>query len=210
MTLVEKIQAICDLKGITIYRLETDTHLTKGSIRRWDESSPSSDKLLKVAKHLNISMDSLLNESALKESITYDFYKKVIDSTEKDLIEWVKYGDLIYDKSANKQQGIESLEISSFTEFDDKKFLFDDDNCYYAKYKDNGYLLAQITITGENVYEIGFFIFKKGKFYLHATSRNLNILNDLYKTVKQKAIGVDDVIEEFLNDDFGQTTNESN
>jgi transcriptional regulator with XRE-family HTH domain len=209
MTLVEKVLAMCDLKGITIYRLETDTHLTKGSVRKWDVSSPSSDKLLKVAKYLNISMDSLLNESALKESITYDFYKKLIDLTDKNLIEWEKFSDLTYDTNINRQSGLESLDISDFTEFDNRNCTLDEDNSYYAKYKDNGYLLAVIN-SDEITFDIGFFIYKKGKYFLHATNNNLRILNDLYKTVRLKAVGVDDVIEEFLNDDFGQASNENN
>ena len=209
MTLVEKILAMCDLKGITIYRIETDLHLTKGSVRKWDASSPSSDKLLKVAKYLNISMDSLLNEGDLKESVTYDFYKKLIDLTDKSLIEWEKFSDLTYDTSSNKQSGLESLDICDFTEFDNKNCTLDEDCSYYAKYKDNGYLLAVIN-SDEITLDIGFFIYKKGKYFLHATNNNLHILNDLYKIVRLKAVGVDDVIEEFLNDDFGQASNENN
>ena len=60
--LVEKIQALCKRKNITLARLEKDLNFGNGTIRRWDSSSPSIDKIMEVANYFKVSVDSLLKK----------------------------------------------------------------------------------------------------------------------------------------------------
>ncbi len=60
--LVEKIQALCKRKNITLARLEKDLNFGNRTIRRWDSSSPSIDKVMEVANYFKVSVDSLLKK----------------------------------------------------------------------------------------------------------------------------------------------------
>lgn len=59
MTLVERIQELCDKKGTTLIGLERILNFGRGTIRKWDKSSPSIDKLGAVADYFNVSIDYL-------------------------------------------------------------------------------------------------------------------------------------------------------
>lgn len=59
----DKIRALAEEKGISIYKLEKDAELSKGSICKWNENIPSVDKIQRVAKLLGVTIDSLLEDS---------------------------------------------------------------------------------------------------------------------------------------------------
>lgn len=67
MTLLSKIQNLCDSQGLTLIGLEREIGLGRGTIRKWAESSPSIDKVEKVAKRLNVSLDYLMGTESLDE-----------------------------------------------------------------------------------------------------------------------------------------------
>lgn len=56
-----KIRKLNQEKGITVAELERRTGIGNGVIRRWDTHSPSADKLQRVAKELNTTVDYLVN-----------------------------------------------------------------------------------------------------------------------------------------------------
>lgn len=60
MELVNKISDLCRGKNTTLAALERELGFGKGTIRKWDSSSPSADKLQKVADYFNVSVDFLL------------------------------------------------------------------------------------------------------------------------------------------------------
>ena len=60
MTLVEKVRALCDSKELTLAALERRLDFGNGTIRKWDNATPSGDKLAKVADYFNVSVDYLL------------------------------------------------------------------------------------------------------------------------------------------------------
>ena len=60
MGICENIQRLCKNKGLPISHLEKELALANGSIRRWNESSPATDKLQKVAEYFKVSTDHLL------------------------------------------------------------------------------------------------------------------------------------------------------
>jgi transcriptional regulator with XRE-family HTH domain len=64
----DKIRALAEEKGISIYKLEKDAELSKGSICKWNENIPSVDKIQRVAKLLGVTVDSLLEDSQPKQT----------------------------------------------------------------------------------------------------------------------------------------------
>ena len=60
MGICENIQFLSKRAGLPISHLEKELSFANGSIRRWNESSPSIDKVQKVADYLKVSTEYLL------------------------------------------------------------------------------------------------------------------------------------------------------
>ena len=60
MNLYEIVQGLCQEKGITIAALERALDFGNGTIRKWDKTIPSGDRLSKVADYFDVSVDYLL------------------------------------------------------------------------------------------------------------------------------------------------------
>lgn len=56
----QNIKAIADAKNISIRKIEKDTGIVLGSIYHWDDIKPSVDKVAKVAKYLDVTIEDLL------------------------------------------------------------------------------------------------------------------------------------------------------
>lgn len=56
----DRIKELCTQKGISIYRLEKDLGFSSCSICKWKTSSPSVDKVQKVADYLDVTVNYLL------------------------------------------------------------------------------------------------------------------------------------------------------
>lgn len=56
-----KVKEIAKSEGIPLYALEERAHIAKGSISKWDEISPSFDKVYRVAQILNVKADDLIS-----------------------------------------------------------------------------------------------------------------------------------------------------
>ena len=63
MSLVERIKSLADSKKMTLSELERVLGLANSSIRKWDASSPSSERLQKVADYFQVSTDYLLGRT---------------------------------------------------------------------------------------------------------------------------------------------------
>lgn len=59
-TIYGRIKNLVDEKEMSIAEVERKANLGNGSIRRWDESIPTADKLYRVAEVLGISYEYLL------------------------------------------------------------------------------------------------------------------------------------------------------
>lgn len=57
-----KIKAIAKKKKIPVSKIEKDCGLIQGSIGHWDEVKPSYDKVVTVAKYLDMTVEELLQE----------------------------------------------------------------------------------------------------------------------------------------------------
>lgn len=61
--LFDNVKALCDKRGITVWRLEKDLGFPNGGIRKWNESDPGIRKVQKVAEYLEVSIEELLKEA---------------------------------------------------------------------------------------------------------------------------------------------------
>lgn len=68
MTLTEKIRRLCEEKGETLASLERKMDFGNGTIRRWDTTVPSGDKLSKVADFFHVSVDYLLGKTSFRNA----------------------------------------------------------------------------------------------------------------------------------------------
>lgn len=55
------ISNLCKKKGISIARLERECGLGNATIRGWEKSSPTVDRLKLVANYLGVTVDELLS-----------------------------------------------------------------------------------------------------------------------------------------------------
>ena len=55
----DNIKAIADKKGLSIAEIEKRAQIGNGIIGKWKESAPNVDSLVKVAKVLNVSINTL-------------------------------------------------------------------------------------------------------------------------------------------------------
>lgn len=69
MTIVERIKELCEAQCLTLASLERKLDFGNGTIRRWDNTLPSGDKLLKVAEYFNVSVDFLLGKKSDDEDV---------------------------------------------------------------------------------------------------------------------------------------------
>ena len=64
MTVKDRIKELAKNAGISIPNLETEIGISKGIISRWDQYSPTSDKLAAVADYFDVSVDYLLGRKS--------------------------------------------------------------------------------------------------------------------------------------------------
>lgn len=68
MTLRDRIRDLANAKGMSLPILEATLGFGNGTIVRWDKSSPTAEKLQKVADYFNVSTDYLLGREPMNEN----------------------------------------------------------------------------------------------------------------------------------------------
>ena len=69
--LYQRIKQLCSHKGITIAKLESDLGFGNSSIKKWEKSSsPSIDKIVKVATYFDVSIDYLMGRTDIESSMS--------------------------------------------------------------------------------------------------------------------------------------------
>lgn len=58
----DTVSAICEKRGITVWKLEKELGFSNGCIRKWNESEPGIRKVQRVADYLGVSIEELLAE----------------------------------------------------------------------------------------------------------------------------------------------------
>lgn len=134
MPLLENIQYLCEEIGMSIPKLEQALGFGKGSIYKWAKSSPTIDKLEKVANYLKVSVDYLLDRGDIfdlgpyiqEERESQGFSEKELsDQIGISEFELSQYEDSIIPLTEELLSKIMSVFGMSFPEFLDKYGLFD-------------------------------------------------------------------------------------
>ena len=60
------VSRLCRERGISIARLERDLGIGNATIRNWNVSSPTVDKLKRVADYFGVTLDELLQKTEPK------------------------------------------------------------------------------------------------------------------------------------------------
>lgn len=69
--LFKRIKELCTERGITINKLESDLGVGYSSIQKWkNTSSPSMDKIAKIATYFNVSVDYLLGRTDIRTPVS--------------------------------------------------------------------------------------------------------------------------------------------
>ncbi|MFA5385965.1 MAG: S24 family peptidase [Eubacteriales bacterium] len=108
MNLFHRIKALCDEKDVSMSRLEQDTSLANGSIRKWEKAIPSADRLQKVAEYFNVSMDYLLGKTAFKKPT--ELFEHWSGHNNPYFESLFDFGGLL--KEVREAQGISQKEVS--------------------------------------------------------------------------------------------------
>ena len=58
----DNIKALCKREGVTVKALEEICNLGNGTIRRWNDTPPSVDRIARVASFFGVSIDELIKE----------------------------------------------------------------------------------------------------------------------------------------------------
>jgi len=99
MSIIERIQMLCDKKGTTLIGLEREIGLGRGTIRNWNKSSPSIDKVQKIADYFHVPIAYLTGEENDEKDIarTMDKIKRQL-LTEQGLM---FDGEILDEETAN-------------------------------------------------------------------------------------------------------------
>ena len=134
MSLVENIQRLCEDIGISIPKLEKILGFGKGSIYKWSKSSPTADKLQKVANYLKVSVDFLLDRGDVFDLGPYIQEEREFQGFSEEefsgligisVFELSQYEDAIIPLTQDLVTKIMNVFGMSFPEFLDKYGLFD-------------------------------------------------------------------------------------
>lgn len=93
MNIFSIIKGLCDENNVKISVLERELNFSRGSIYKMAESSPSADKIRKLADYFNVSADYLLGRTNDKNGfnindiseITYDLFLEFYKSKKNTL-----------------------------------------------------------------------------------------------------------------------------
>ncbi len=97
--IVERIKELAKKRSTNITEIERSIGLGKSTIIKWNDSNPTADKLLKVANHLNVTVDYLLTGEKLhlirqsyciNETNINDFFSKLSTKHKEKIIERIE------------------------------------------------------------------------------------------------------------------------
>lgn len=90
MGILDKIKLLANEQALTLAELERKLDFSNGSLRKWDTSTPSGDKIEKVADYFNVSVDYLLGRESYEimklNQARKDFTENLIEDDEKQAL----------------------------------------------------------------------------------------------------------------------------
>lgn len=63
MTVYDRIKALCDERGVSIYKVEKTLGFGNGSIKKWQTMRPYAERLAKVADYFGVTTGYLLGDT---------------------------------------------------------------------------------------------------------------------------------------------------
>ena len=72
MTLLGRIRRLCETTGDTLASLEKKLGFGNATIRKWDDATPSGDRLSKVADYFGVSVDYLLGRESPSDKSDFE------------------------------------------------------------------------------------------------------------------------------------------
>ncbi len=87
MTLVEKIKDLCRVKQTNFAQLEKALGFAGGSLRKWDEASPSGERLAKVADYFHVTTDYLLGREEHRVILSRPYGYDRLPEADKRLVD---------------------------------------------------------------------------------------------------------------------------
>ena len=107
MEIVERIKSLCIAENITIKELERIIQISNGSIRHWNEKTPSVERVLLVADYFKVSLDWLVTgkESGNltpEEQTLVDTYRNADDRGKKNIMATVENEKIQLKSSTSK------------------------------------------------------------------------------------------------------------
>lgn len=67
--IVSRIKTLCTEHHMSIRRLEEDLGFGTSTIKKWENSSPSVDKIIKIAEYYDVSVDYLLGITEVRSQM---------------------------------------------------------------------------------------------------------------------------------------------
>ena len=107
MEIVERIKSLCITENITIKELERIIQISNGSIRHWNEKTPSVERVLLVADYFKVSLDWLVTgkeseKLTPEEQILVETYRYADDRGKKNIMATVENEKIQLKSSVSK------------------------------------------------------------------------------------------------------------
>ena len=119
MDFMEKLKIIANERGTTLTGLERECGFSNNSIKRWGKSSPSIDKVIQLAQHLNISLDELLldkkisSELSAESSNLLDLYYLLTLEERQKFLHYLEIATIEQKRSYNIEETLSSNNFQS-------------------------------------------------------------------------------------------------
>lgn len=128
MTVLQRIRDLAALRGISLAELERQTKLSSGSITKWDKSSPSADKLDKIASFFDVSVDYLLGRTNRKDPWPASTPEEDFADLEDETPEFFEIQRESRRLNRKDQKRLLNIMKATFEEIDNGNFEEDDDD----------------------------------------------------------------------------------
>lgn len=86
--IVKNIAYLCEKNNISLRKLAEELKFSASGVSRWDDSSPSADKVLKIARRFNITVEALLLEDLSHQALPDLLLLNLTTKTESNELVW--------------------------------------------------------------------------------------------------------------------------
>ena len=106
LTLVDKIRTLARQRDMSLPQIEQELGLGNGTISRWRNSSPNTEKLQKIADYFNVSMDYLLGREQYLTHKDEKDISKILEQTKEQLL---SQEGLMFDGDPASPEAVDSI-----------------------------------------------------------------------------------------------------